>query len=285
MVQFPNCKINLGLHITSKRPDGYHNIETIMVPVGWTDVIEIVERDAQVVDKDLLTGSYLSEKVNFYSYGNPIPGKAENNLCIKVYHLLEDWFNLPAVDIHLIKNVPIGAGLGGGSSDAAFCLKTLKDFFSLTISDHEAKTLLAKIGSDCPFFWDNQTAFAFGKGDEMRHIDIDVKDKWIMLVYPNIAIGTAEAYSGVKPKAPKVDLELLPDLPIESWREVIENDFELSVFPQYPEIGIIKDQLYTMGAQYASLSGSGSTMYAIFEEEPELPSTWKKFPHWIGQLA
>ena len=284
MVVFPNCKINLGLHITSKRQDGYHNVESVMLPVGWSDVLEIVEHGLKRPDEKLLTGYAVSGKVHFYSYGIPILGNAEGNLCIKVYHLLEEWFNLPEVDIHLIKNVPIGAGLGGGSADAAFCLKALKEFFSLTISDLEAKTLLAKIGSDCPFFWDNRPSFTFGKGDEMRNIEMDLANKWVLLVYPNIAISTAQAYSGVKPKQPLIDLELLSSLPIESWREVIVNDFEESVFPIYPELIKIKEQFYAAGAEYSSLSGSGSTMYGFFSKEPTIPNEWKEFKFWVGKI-
>ena len=284
MVVFPNCKINIGLHITGKRQDGYHNIESVMVPVGWSDVLEIVEHEEKALDESTMTGSAQSGKVHFYSYGIPIHGNADSNLCIKVYHLLAEWFNLPAVDIHLLKNVPIGAGLGGGSSDAAFCLRALKDYFSLTISDVEAKKLLSKIGSDCPFFWNNEVSFAFAKGDEMRKMEIDLTDKWIMLVYPNIAISTAEAYSGVKAKNPVVDLEMLPNLPVEAWKEIISNDFEDSVFPIYPELEKIKNQFYELGAAYSSLSGSGSTMYGIFSKEPSKPDSWSEYPAWIGKM-
>lgn len=283
MVVFPNCKINLGLHITSKRDDGFHNIESVMMPVGWSDVFEVVAHDSGIEPKHGLTGQAHSDKVHFYSYGHQIPGSPEDNLCIKVYHLLEEWYNLTEVDMHLVKNVPIGAGLGGGSADAAFCLRALKDFFSLSISDLEAKSLLSKLGSDCPFFWDNSPAFVYGKGDEMRGVEINLKGKWVLLVYPNIAISTPRAYSGVTPTEPKIDLEMLPDLPLETWKEVIVNDFERSVFPQFPTLSNIKAQLYDCGAVYASLSGSGSTLYGIFYEEPNAIPDFNAFATWVGQ--
>jgi 4-diphosphocytidyl-2-C-methyl-D-erythritol kinase len=284
MVVFPNCKINIGLHITSKREDGYHNIETVMVPVAWSDALEIVKHDQKKPDESLLTGKAESGKVHFYSYGIPIPGNAEDNLCIKVYHMLEEWFELPSVDIHLIKNVPIGAGLGGGSANAAFCLRALKEYFDLSISDSEAKKLLGNIGSDCPFFWDNEPSFAYGKGDDMRRIELQLTNKWVLLVYPNIAISTAEAYSGINPKQPSIDLELLTNLPIECWNQGIVNDFEESVFPKYPSLMEVKKRFYEIGAIYSSLSGSGSAIYGIFSEEPTIPTEWQDYQFWVGRF-
>ncbi|HAW19773.1 MAG TPA: 4-(cytidine 5'-diphospho)-2-C-methyl-D-erythritol kinase [Flavobacteriales bacterium] len=284
MIVFPNCKINLGLHITSKRSDGYHNIESVMVPVGWKDTLEVVGRGESISDSSILTGSAEVGKARFYSYGINIPGSAESNLCIQVYSLLEKWFNLPAVDIHLLKTIPIGAGLGGGSADAAFCLRALKSYFELRISDAEAKELLSGLGSDCPFFWDNKPAFAFGRGNELRPMEIDFRESWIALINPGIAISTQMAYAGVKPKPSSIDLTMLPDIPMEAWSEAIHNDFEDSVFPQFPIIGEMKARLYELGATYASLSGSGSTVFGIFDREPNLPKEWGEYSKWIGKL-
>jgi len=285
MVVFPNIKINIGLSITSKRADGYHNIESVMIPIPWCESLEVLEHSGEAALEGVNAQQTEVGKVTFYSYGLPIPGKAEKNLCIRVFELLESWFNLPATDIHLLKALPIGAGLGAGSADAAFCLRALKDFYNLKISDFEAKELLSKIGSDCPFFWDNKPVFAFGKGDELRPIDLDLSNYWICLIHPNLAISTQEAYAGVNPKQPIIDLNLIAALPIETWKEVVKNDFEDSLFPKYPLLEEIKNKLYGMDAVYASMSGSGSTMYGIFDHEPRLPEEWLNYSNWIGKIT
>lgn len=284
MVVFPNIKINLGLFVTGTRPDGFHNIESVFYPVPWTESLEVVERGTTIRNNHLANAMVEQDKVRFYAYGIDIPGDAKHNLCIKVYRLLEEWFNLPAVDIHLLKTLPIGAGLGGGSADAAFCLRALKDFFELRISDQEAMELLAKVGSDCPFFWKNQAMFVHGRGERMHPIDLNLKGHYLLVVYPNLAISTKEAYAGMAPKDSPVDLHLLTDLPVDSWREVVHNDFEASLFPKYPQLSGIKEQLYEMGALYASMSGSGSSCYGIFDQEPVKPQAWSGYPSWIGQL-
>ncbi len=285
MVVFPNIKINIGLSITSKRADGYHNIESVMIPIPWCESLEVLEHSGEAALEGVNAQQTEVGKATFYSYGLPIPGKAEKNLCIRVFELLESWFNLPATDIHLLKALPIGAGLGAGSADAAFCLRALKDFYNLKISDFEAKELLSKIGSDCPFFWDNKPVFAFGKGDELRPIDLDLSNYWICLIHPNLAISTQEAYAGVNPKQPIIDLNLIAALPIETWKEVVKNDFEDSLFPKYPLLEEIKNKLYGMDAVYASMSGSGSTMYGIFDHEPRLPEEWLNYSNWIGKIT
>jgi 4-diphosphocytidyl-2-C-methyl-D-erythritol kinase len=287
MVVFPNIKINIGLSITSKRPDGFHNIESVFYPVPWTEVLEVVSPGDQV-EADLPAHVLNTvDQVNFYQYGDPIPGDADRNLCIQVYQKLQTWYNLPAVDMHLLKTLPIGAGLGGGSADAAFALRALKDFFDLHISDVEAMDLLAELGSDCPFFWKNKPMFVFGRGEKMRPIALDLSGYYIVLVYPGIHVSTKEAYSGVVPKDPIIDLELLPDLPIEQWREAVVNDFEGSVFVQYPVLAELKQQLYDLGADYAAMTGSGSTIFGLFKTLPELPEAWRKAPfiQWSGKLT
>lgn len=286
MVVFPNIKINIGLFVTGKRPDGYHNIESIFYPVPWCEALEVVDRveDQRPYAEGELKAITEQGKVRFHQYGLDIPGAAANNLCIKVYQLLEEWFNLPAVDMHLLKALPIGAGLGGGSADAAFCLRALKDFYQLRISDHEAMELLAKVGSDCPFFWKNQPMFVHGRGEKMHPIELSLKGYCVLVIYPNIPISTKEAYAGITPKAAPVDLHLLADLSIESWREVVHNDFEASVFPNHPELPAIKARLYEMGAMYASMSGSGSALYGVFSEAPDLDKDLIVFPHWVGLI-
>lgn len=284
MVVFPNIKINIGLSITSKRPDGFHNIESVMVPIPWCESLEVMEHQDLNPRIEQVAQPVVSGKVTFYSYSNVIPGQASKNLCIRVFHILEDWFNIPPTDIHLLKTLPIGAGLGGGSADAAFCLRALKEYYGLTISDFEAKKLLSQIGSDCPFFWENKPAFVYGKGDEMRPVAFDLSAYWILLVHPNLAISTQEAYAGVTPKQPLIDLNLIPDLPIEAWKEVVKNDFEDSLFPKYPLLQDLKETLYAKGALYASMSGSGSTMYGIFSEAPSLPKAWSNYSTWLGKI-
>lgn len=284
MLVFPNIKINLGLFITGKRPDGFHNIESVFYPVGWCESLEIVDRAEKEPDSPLLNSRVESGRVRFYSYGIPIPGEPEQNLCIKVFHLLEEWFHLPPVDMHLLKAIPTGAGLGGGSADAAFCLRALRDFFHLRISDHEAMELLAAIGSDCPFFWKNRPMFVFGRGEQMRPVELDLSGYHILLVYPSLAVSTREAYAGVSPKAPPIDLNLIGTLPVEHWREVVYNDFETSLFPAYPQLAAIKAQLYDLGAAYAAMSGSGSTLYGIFKNKPVVPEAWAGYVTWTGRL-
>ena len=284
MVVFPNIKINLGLYITGKRPDGYHNIESIFYPVQWKETLEITDRQEGLEAFPQLQTLTEVGKVRFMSYGIPIPGNADSNLCIKVYQSLEEWFNLPSIDMHLLKTLPIGAGLGGGSADAAFTLKALKDYFQLRLSDVEAKDLLAKIGSDCPFFWENKPMFVYGRGEKMRPIDLDLSKYFVLIVNPNIHISTKEAYSGVKPSAPAIDLEMMPSIGLEGWKDVLVNDFEASVFPKYPIIKEIKERLYAKGALYASMTGSGSTLYGIFEESPT-DLEFSQYITWNGKLT
>ena len=284
MVVFPNIKINLGLYITGKRPDGYHNIESIFYPVQWKETLEITDRQEGLEAFPQLQSLTEVGKVRFMSYGIPIPGNADSNLCIKVYQSLEEWFNLPSIDMHLLKTLPIGAGLGGGSADAAFTLKALKDYFQLRLSDVEAKDLLAKIGSDCPFFWENKPMFVYGRGEKMRPIDLDLSKYFVLIVNPNIHISTKEAYSGVKPSAPAIDLEMMPSIGVEGWKDVLVNDFEASVFPKYPIIKEIKERLYAKGALYASMTGSGSTLYGIFEESPT-DLEFSQYITWNGKLT
>jgi 4-diphosphocytidyl-2-C-methyl-D-erythritol kinase len=255
MIAFPNAKINIGLNITEKRNDGFHNLETIFYPVKWSDVLEIIPSSVQT---------------SFQSTGIDIPGDEQGNLCLKAYHLLNADFNIGSVSIHLHKLIPIGAGLGGGSADASFTIKSLNTLFDLKLSKEQMESYARKLGSDCAFFIKNTPVFAYNKGDTFKEIQLDLSAYHIALVKPTVHISTADAYNGVKPNKPFQSLSKLIQLPIENWKHTIVNDFEQSVFQKYPEIALIKQQLYNAGAVYASMSGSGSCLYGIFKEKPKL---------------
>ncbi len=258
MISFPNAKINLGLHITSKRKDGYHEIETCMVPIPLLDALEMI------IDP---------KKTSFNSTGIPIPGGEQENLILKAYQLLKkDFPNLPHLNIHLHKNIPIGAGLGGGSSDAAFALKLMNHLFDLILDDFFLEEYAAELGSDCAFFIENTPKIASGRGEVLEPVELDLTGVHLILVNPGIHIGTKEAYSGVTPKTPKVILsEVLADR--RRWKEELVNDFEKSIFPNHPEIADIKAKLYDSGAFYAAMSGSGSSVFGLFESQPK-EITW-----------
>jgi 4-diphosphocytidyl-2-C-methyl-D-erythritol kinase len=249
MLVFPNAKINIGLRITEKRADGFHNLQSCFYPVGWTDALEIIP----------------ASEFSFSSSGMPIPGDSSRNLCVKAYDLLKADHGLPPVQMHLHKNVPIGAGLGGGSADAAFALKMLNDRFKLALTTDQLEAYARQLGSDCAFFVQNQPMYCVEKGDIFEAIDVDLTGYYITLIYPNLAVSTAEAYAGVQPRQPNESLRNQLTQPIAYWRETVHNDFEDSLFPRYPILRKIKEQLYDLGAIYASMSGSGSTVYGIFD--------------------
>ena len=254
MVIFPNAKINIGLNVTERRADGYHNLETVFYPVKINDVLEIVTAD----------------KLSFESSGLEIPGSLEDNLCIKAYHLLKKHHNLPPVKIHLHKNIPIGAGLGGGSSDAAYFIKLLNKNFDLKLSIEDMQEYARILGADCAFFIENKPVFAFEKGDEFESVKLDLSKYKIVLVMPPAQVSTAEAYRGVKPAETKTSLIELMDLPVGQWKKFIKNDFEESVFKNHVIIRGAKAALYEAGALFASMSGSGASVFGIFETLPDL---------------
>lgn len=255
MLLYPNAKINLGLNVVEKRPDGYHNIETVFYPIGLSDVLEVAPSET-------------CTDYSFSSAGIPIDGDPEDNLIVKAYHLLRSGYQFPAVDISLIKQIPFGAGLGGGSSDAAFMLKALNELFELKITPLRLEKLAAKLGADCPVFIKNKPVFATGIGNVFTPVKVSLKGYFLLLVKPDIHVSTPEAYSLIVPKKTEYSLADLIQQSIESWKNNIKNDFEKSVFAKYPAIESIKDNLYKMGAIYASMSGSGSSVYGIFDSAP-----------------
>ena len=269
MILFPHAKINLGLNVVSRRTDGFHNIETIFYPVDLTDNLEFV------IAPD--------NKTKFSNSGIKIDNN-KNNLCLKAYNLLKEKHDLPSLHIHLDKIIPVGAGLGGGSSDAASMIKGLNDFFKLGLSVNEMSQYSSVLGSDCPFFIYNKPLHAKGKGDILTDINLTLKGYYIYLVYPNILVSTKDAYSGVQPATPDLSLNDIIRKPVVQWKDIIKNDFEISVFKSFPVIGEIKEKLYQKGALYASMSGSGSSVYGIFDYKPEFHDFDQNYFIWDGTL-
>ena len=264
MIVFPRAKINIGLRILEKRPDGFHNIETYFYPVPLSDALEfVVRRDGRRSDSLRITGLMNDDD-------------AENNLVMKAVKLMRESFSIPYLKIHLHKNIPVGAGLGGGSSDAAAMLRALNRYFGFNLTSEELHTFAGRLGSDAPFFIDGTPSFAEGVGNILSEEPLDLSDYTIMLLYPGLNINTAEAYAGCVPCRSGFSLRKLINLPVNEWRGRVVNDFELNIFRTYPEIGEIKMGLYEAGAVYASLSGSGSTVYGIFRGKTSLPDHLSK---------
>ncbi|HPE77000.1 MAG TPA: 4-(cytidine 5'-diphospho)-2-C-methyl-D-erythritol kinase [Draconibacterium sp.] len=252
MIVFPNAKINIGLNVVSKREDGFHNLETIFYPVKLSDALEFAE-----ADETCLTNS-----------GIQIESDQKDNLIIKAYGLLKANFNLPNLKFHLHKIIPFGAGLGGGSSDAAFTLKMLNEYFSLGLTTEELENYAGQIGADCPFFIRNKPTFATGIGNKFHNIELNLSDYEIIILKPNISVSTPEAYKNVIPRNPKYRLTEIVKTPIDNWKNLIVNDFEKSIYSKYPQIAELKQLLYSLGASYASMSGSGSAVFGIFRHLP-----------------
>lgn len=253
MIVFPNAKINLGLNIIRKRPDGYHELETCFYPVPWNDILEIIESDSTI----------------FSSTGIAIPDDGEN-IVLKAYQLLSDKFKLPSVQIHLHKVIPIGAGVGGGSSDAAFTIKLLNELFKIGLSEQKMIAYATKLGADCAFFIKNKPCLASGIGENLTLMDISLDDKYLLVVYPDMHISTKVAFSGMVPKAPDKKIVDILNQQLDSWKSELINDFENSLFNQIPQLNDIKMKLYDAGAHYASMSGSGSCIYGIFDAETKI---------------
>lgn len=264
MITFPNSKINLGLNVIEKRADGYHNIETVFYPVNLQDALEVASMEKP--DKEY----------SLHISGTPVEGLPENNLVVKAYHLLKEDFPLPSVNIHMYKHIPSGAGLGGGSADAAFMIKLLNQKYHLNLSDEKMEQYATRLGADCAFFIKNRPVFASGIGDVFEPVDLSLKGYYILLVKPEICVSTKEAYDLIKPGYPQISLREIICQPVESWENSMVNDFEKNVFVKYPAIKNLKDTFYAMGAVYASMSGSGSCVYGLFKER--IPDVESHFP-------
>jgi 4-diphosphocytidyl-2-C-methyl-D-erythritol kinase len=256
VIVFPNCKINLGLNITGKRQDGYHNLETVFFPVFLKDILEIIRAENS------------AESFHYSNSGLPVTGDIYSNLCFKAYQLLKkDFPDLPAIKLHLHKAIPTGAGLGGGSADAAFTLILLNNIYKLSLSTDQLTSYALQLGSDCPYFIINKPCFATGRGELLQTINLDLSAFKIVIVNPGIHISTATAFTTIKPAAPSKSIQEIINQPIETWKQELKNDFEEPVFIQHPEIKTLKETMYSHGAIYASMSGSGSTVYGIFSKK------------------
>lgn len=255
MVLFPNAKINIGLNVVQKRTDGYHNLETVFYPVNVKDALEAI----------------LSAEIAFHLSGLPVNGNTDDNLCLKAYQLLkQDFPDLPPVSIYLHKAIPMGAGLGGGSADGAFTLLLLNKQFELHLTQQQLIDYALQLGSDCPFFIINKPCFATGRGENLSQVDADLSAYKIILVNPGIHISTKEAFSNLTLKMPQKSILQIISQPISTWKDELVNDFEINVFKLFPQIKEIKNKLYNAGAIYASMTGSGSTVYGIFEANAEI---------------
>lgn len=254
MILFPNCKINLGLHVVQKRTDGYHDLQTVFFPVPFRDILEIIP----------------SSTFKFTSTGLTIPGDLSSNLCVKAYELMKARFpDLSPVNIQLHKIIPMGGGLGGGSSNGSFTLLALNELFDLKLSVEELLNMALQLGSDCPFFIVNEPSFAVGRGERMEKVNINLNGYYLVLILPGIHVSTAQAFSGIQPKQPTIDLKTKISEAPETWKDWLVNDFEDSVFKVHPEIADIKARLYKQGAVYAAMTGTGSTVFGLFTEKPD----------------
>lgn len=267
MVVFPNAKINLGLNILKKRSDGYHELETCFYPVPWKEALEIIP----------------SSKTEVTISGIEIPEDGDN-IILKAYHLLQSFYELPNVKIHLHKAIPIGAGLGGGSADASFTLFLLNHLFSLELSDDQLISFASQLGADCAFFIKNKPMLASGIGEILTEATIALTGKYILLIYPNVHISTKEAYSNITPQSPNLRIkDIFNEFEPTDWKEYLKNDFEKSLFAKYPILNQLKTELYNSGAFYASMSGSGSCMYGLFDKEPKFDFPLD-YTVWSGML-
>jgi 4-diphosphocytidyl-2-C-methyl-D-erythritol kinase len=261
MIAFANCKINLGLHVVEKRADGYHNLETVFYPVkNVYDVLEIKE----------------SAEFKLQQSGLIIKSPLEKNLVFKAYQLLKTHYDLPNIEVHLHKTIPSGAGLGGGSADASFMLILLNNYFNLQLSKSTLSAYALQLGSDCPFFIENICCAATGRGELLSPINLDLSGLFVYLIKPPIHVSTAQAFAGIVPSITEASLLESIMQPIDTWQNTISNDFEKTIFALHPKFASIKKSLYNTGALYASMSGTGSTIYGIFEKEMEIdvPKDW-----------
>lgn len=273
MICFPNAKINIGLRVIEKRSDGYHNIESIFYPIGLSDVLEFSKRDKTS-----------GKEISLVTTGINIDSPIEANLVFLASELLRKEYLLPPLDIHLHKLIPTGSGLGGGSSDAAFSLRSLNHYFNIGITQEKLLEMAFVLGSDCPFFLKNSSAFISGRGEKFQQIELDLSRFHLVVVYPDIHIDTGKAYSRVTPAKPEIPLHELIKHPVRQWKKSITNDFEKPVFSEFPQIKSIKEKLYQMGAVYSSLTGSGSAVYGLFDRKTETAGQFGKYTVWQEKL-
>ncbi|MFC4261746.1 4-(cytidine 5'-diphospho)-2-C-methyl-D-erythritol kinase [Ferruginibacter yonginensis] len=274
MLAFPNCKINIGLNIVGKRVDGFHDIETIFYPIAIKDAVEIVETPQN------------SDSITFTSTGLQIDGSTADNLCVKAYHLLKNEYpQISTVHLHLHKNIPLGAGLGGGSADATAVLQMLNQLYQLNLGNEKLMQYALQLGSDCPFFVLNQPSFATGRGEILTPTTIDLSGYHFVIVNPSIHVNTGAAFKALNVAAMgSKNLQENVQADITTWKNTIVNDFEVPVFQQHPAIAIIKETLYQQGAIYSAMSGSGSTVFGIFKDAPSLNNF--KFPaHYFCEVV
>lgn len=277
MISFVNAKINIGLNIVRRRPDGYHDLSTIFYPVGlyagtptnpvsFSDVLEIIE----------------SDKEEFIFMGRRVDCPPEKNLVVKAYHsFFKELGKSYPHKVILDKHLPDGAGLGGGSADASFTLRLLNELMGKPFSDEKLESIALSLGADCPFFIKNTPCYAEGVGERMEKISLNLEGKWILVIKPDVYVSTKEAFAGVTPKKPLYDLRQVIRQPIEEWKNFITNDFEDSLFPRYPQLQEIKELLYDIGASFALMSGSGSSLYGIFTTPPSIPVLPPSASHYL----
>jgi 4-diphosphocytidyl-2-C-methyl-D-erythritol kinase len=270
MIAFPHAKINLGLHITARRPDGYHQLQTVFLPVPWCDALEVV----------------VSEEAGtrFIASGLPIPGNTESNLVLRAIDFLRQLHPLPGLDVYLHKAIPMGAGLGGGSSDAAFALRIVNELCALGLKPNQLKGIAAQLGSDCAFFIEDSPMLASGRGEILQAIDMNLEGWHLVVVMPPVSVGTAEAYSWITPAPANVALEQILSQGPESWKGILINDFEIPVCRRHPVIADAIKHLYEAGAVYAAMSGSGAAVFGLFRDATELPAPLRAMRHWSGAL-
>jgi len=270
MIRFPNCKINLGLHILEKLPDGYHRIETVFYPVPLTDILEIIPSSTGTTSLDVS--------------GIQVEGAMEQNLCYKAWQLLQQECGIPAVHMHLHKMIPSGAGLGGGSSDAATALSIMNELFKLQLTPAVLAEYASRLGMDCPFFLLGTPALGEHKGEILTPLLLDLGDWFIRIVKPAVHSSTAAAYAGVNPQPNRPSLADLITQPVNLWKDLLVNDFETGIFNSHPELLSIRNQLYDQGAVFASISGSGSALFLFFFSKPSFPSIFPGCFCWEGKL-
>ena len=271
MIKLSPCKINIGLQVIEKRIDGFHNIESIMYPVPLNDIIELNKSE--------------TSDFEYSQSGLQVETELSNNLLYKAWKLIHDEYQIGGVKVHLHKQIPMGAGLGGGSSNASSLLKMLNQHYNLALTEHELMQKSAELGSDCPFFIPNKAVFAHQRGTDFKATSLNLSGYYLVIVKAPIAVSTQEAYAGIEPKAAEINLQNITQIPITQWKDNIINQFEHHIFNSYSELETIKEKLYASGAVYAAMSGSGSAIYGLFKDSPTTINFNQKYFYWQGVLS